>query len=312
VVKRSVAGWLALSAILLVLFAFAIANAGSQTIYAQEPPPVTPQPAQPDGSIIHEVRQGDTLFGITLAYKVDFDELRRLNDFPDTLSVGQRIIVKLAPTPTIPANATILVVTSGPSPTATVEGAVAPTETPVPSVTPTPSEVPPSPVPTVAPISNKALVCITAFEDVNTNHWRDVDEKPLKSVELKLVEVAGTEQKLTTTTDDSVCFTEVADGLYSVSAVAPAGYGLTTAGLLEVDIKAGAKLALQFGAAQGYQPATAEAATPSPILEATKAPGATTDTIVNTVFGNSGVIVLALAALVLIGGIAVVTLARRR
>lgn len=70
---------------------------------------VVPQGAQADGSIIHTVVEGDTLAAIATAYRVSIDRLRELN--PEIgrgsfLFIGQRILVRPAPTTTSIANPT--------------------------------------------------------------------------------------------------------------------------------------------------------------------------------------------------------------
>jgi len=64
---------------------------------------VAPQGTQDDGSIVHTVVEGDTLAAIATAYRISIDVLRELN--PDIgrgsfLFIGQRILVRVAPTPT--------------------------------------------------------------------------------------------------------------------------------------------------------------------------------------------------------------------
>lgn len=60
-------------------------------------PFVSPQGAQPDGSIIHTVQESDTLSSISVAYGVPIDTIRELN--PEIgqgrfLSLGQRLIIR--------------------------------------------------------------------------------------------------------------------------------------------------------------------------------------------------------------------------
>jgi LysM repeat protein len=57
------------------------------------PPPVTPLPA----TVVHEVRSGDTLFGIAQQYGVTADDIIELNELvrPDALWIGQELTVPL-------------------------------------------------------------------------------------------------------------------------------------------------------------------------------------------------------------------------
>jgi LysM repeat protein len=99
-------------------------------------PFVTPQGAQPDGSIIHVVQEGDTLASIAVAYGITLTELRRLNNIPPeefVIRIGQRLIIK-TPAP----NVTYIVVTATP--------------TPDPNLSPTPTATPFIVLPTNTPI----------------------------------------------------------------------------------------------------------------------------------------------------------------
>jgi LysM repeat protein len=99
-------------------------------------PFVTPQGAQPDGSIIHVVQEGDTLASIAVAYGITVTELRRLNNIPPeefVIRIGQRLIIK-TPAP----NVTYIVVTATP--------------TPDPNLSPTPTATPFIVLPTNTPI----------------------------------------------------------------------------------------------------------------------------------------------------------------
>lgn len=87
----------------------------SQNTPTPGPPstPVTPQPTatprstatpRPDGTIVHTVGAGDTLFGIALLYGIDADQLRELNPSTigpnDQIQPGMQLVVSLTgPTP---------------------------------------------------------------------------------------------------------------------------------------------------------------------------------------------------------------------
>jgi LysM repeat protein len=68
--------------------------------------------ANPDGSIIHEVQQGQTLWAIATTYGVTVQRLRQLNGLTesDVIVPAQKLLVRPAgETPTISANATLTV-----------------------------------------------------------------------------------------------------------------------------------------------------------------------------------------------------------
>lgn len=90
---------------------------------------------QLDGSIIHQVLDGQALWSIAIAYDITIEEIIRWNNLLPTpqIFVGERLLVQLAPTATL-------------SPTITNTG-VPPTRT----LTPTGTPVTPSPSPTISP-----------------------------------------------------------------------------------------------------------------------------------------------------------------
>lgn len=108
-----------------------------------------------DGSIIHIVQAGQTLWTISAYYGVDIDVLRQLNNLPASplLRIGQEIIVQPAVTPTpSPAPTRDITREPVPSPTSTRK-AVTPTARPSPS---------PTPGPTVQPLGTTSWILIGA------------------------------------------------------------------------------------------------------------------------------------------------------
>ncbi|MBC7814036.1 MAG: hypothetical protein H7175_22980, partial [Burkholderiales bacterium] len=99
-------------------------------------------------------------------------------------------------------------------------------------------------------------------------------------------------------------------GDYMALAAAPSGYGLTTADQLLVQVRPGASINVVFGAAEGVQPVVPPPAD-SGGLTADQA-DAPTPALTDQLFNVSGLIIFGLAALVLVGGLAVTFMGRRR
>ena len=66
------------------------------TTAAQPQPTAVPAATNPDGSIVHTIVAGDTLFGLSLQYNVSLDDILALNGLTkdSLLSIGQKVIIK--------------------------------------------------------------------------------------------------------------------------------------------------------------------------------------------------------------------------
>ncbi len=112
--------------------------------------PVITSTPRPDGTIVHEVGYGQTLYDIALAYGVSIDYLKGLNYLSNSnIYVGEKLVIRPASTLT-PVGSTTATLTNTPRPTSTKK----PTSTPRPTYTPapnTPTEVLATPTPTSQP-----------------------------------------------------------------------------------------------------------------------------------------------------------------
>ena len=95
--------------------------------------PVTINTPNPDGSIIHEVQYGQSLWSIAIAYDTKIDRIRQLNNLaPGSTDIypGQKLLIDRLPTlvPVTPS-ATLLPPTVVPSPTSSPEPTGTPTAT---------------------------------------------------------------------------------------------------------------------------------------------------------------------------------------
>jgi hypothetical protein len=84
-----------------------------------------------DGSIIHVVQLGDTIWSIAQAYKVSEDEILQLNSLKDNfIYVGNKLVIRLpfTPTPIIPASTPTQQLSQTPSPSPTTNRIATTTE----------------------------------------------------------------------------------------------------------------------------------------------------------------------------------------
>ena len=99
---------------------------------------------QPDGSIIHEVLEGESFYSIADDYEMTVDQLLELNNLPSGafLSPGDLLLVRVAytitPTPEPSLTPTPVIPTATRRPTRTSTTAPQSSNTPLPSLTPTP------------------------------------------------------------------------------------------------------------------------------------------------------------------------------
>lgn len=100
-------------------------------------PVITATPLE-DGSIVHIVKYGQALETIAIWYGVTMSQIIGLNNLPDTnIYVGQKLIIRLAPTVTITPTRTATVRRPTRTPTATpLPRTTTPTRTPTPSPAP--------------------------------------------------------------------------------------------------------------------------------------------------------------------------------
>jgi hypothetical protein len=214
------------------IFFGAQASSNAQVLQFETPTP------QADGRIIYIVREGDTCLRISLLTGVSIDQLRRLNRLDEacTVALGQEILLGTGG----PAQASA---TPGPSPT----------PTPI-LPTPTPSR------------SGFARICVLLYDDANGNAFRDEGENGIADGSISFVNNQGNYSQTGTTINAidpdtelpaPVCFTDVPEGEYTVSAGVPEGYNPTTVLTNILKVKPGDISLINLGA----QPSSIQSAT---------------------------------------------------
>jgi LysM repeat protein len=283
------------------------------TSEAPDTPPTlqyTPTP-RPDGAIIHTIVSGDTLFGLAITYGVDLQQIYNLNNLgPDSLlQLGQEIVISTTGES---------VATPTPQPVATEEPDTANPDAP--QTTPNPgsgsgsgsgagSGAP------AAPPAGKASVCILAFNDANSDLFRQADtgEMLLPNAQITLLGRSG---PIDTRTTDGIsepwCFDSVDPGNYVIQHSPPPGYASTSGGQQSFILSDGQVLSLELpyvrDASASPDDAVAEPANPEtdnpdsaePADDQDDESGGGVTNVLNVVLRVSGFIVLALAIAVLV------------
>lgn len=180
---RRIGGWLLGGGLGLILVAFA----GSHFVrleghaLAQAQATATPRP---DGSIVHTVQPGDTLFGLALLYGTTVEEIKALNGLgSDLLIVGQELLIR---PPQVHA--------------------------------PTPTASP------VVEDRRPSVLCTGAFEDRNRDDAKADGEPWIAGVPIYLIDGRGWKATLISEAGQAVCARDLEPGAYLLVLESPAGY----------------------------------------------------------------------------------------
>lgn len=155
-----------------------------------------------------------------------------------------------------------------------------------------------------------STICVLAFEDTNANRFRDADEALLAGMTLSLSQRDRAAISQITNREGPTCFRNLQPGPYSMTADPPPGHGLTTPAQLRVVLSPGAQLGLSFGAAPGHRADTVMATGASDVPDSQRVQ-AGMPAWLSMALDNSGIIVLVLAGMVLLGGLGLALALRR-
>lgn len=165
----------------------------------------------------------------------------------------------------------------------------------------------------VDPASMAASVCVGLFEDANTNRVQDVDENALAGGTIRLNR-GGTEIQVVTTdgTPELYCFESLEPGEYVALADIPEGYGPTTPDQRRLRLQAGTNLNIVFGAAQGVEAIAPPPAETGDLNQVALEEPESEEDDLQQLLQYAGLVVFALAAVTLVGGVGVAFALRRR
>jgi LysM repeat protein len=173
--------------------------------------------------------------------------------------------------------------------------------------------------------TTEGTLCVTVYQDANVNGVYDADEPSLEGAQVTLTLPDGSEEQHPIT-DAPLCLDLLA-GRYEVRAQVPDGFGLTTADSAAVTLASGRTVQAVFGGAEGYTPPPAPEAEDDHLIGDVVEPGAvapmvdveveadqddTNDTLFDTIYDNSGYLVLGAAGVFLVGGSFLALVLRRR
>lgn len=184
-------------------------------------PTATPYP---DGSIVHTVQPGDSLFGLSLQYNVPMDQIMQLNSLTrdSFIVIGQDLVI------TAPIGTATLI------PQPMIEA----------TITPTPEQIASAP--------EMTQLCVRAFDDLDANGIYTASEPLVSGTLFTLYDTQG--RQLTTYSSDGIsephCFNKLTPGNYSVAIQVPAGMLATSDRRWSVMLDSGATVNVNFGSRQ--------------------------------------------------------------
>lgn len=189
---------------------------------------------RPDGALVHVVKAGDTVFGLSLQYDVPMDQILQLNGLTKEsyLLIGQELVIAqgLPATPAAPADATVA---------------------PEPTDLPTPSGPTPTPTPLAIAAANPAaaLLCVRAFEDTDANGLYQESDALIPGAFFQVSDDQG--RPVVTYTSDGLsephCFTRLKPGSYTVSIDPAADTVATSDRRWGVTLSPGSTVNVNFG-----------------------------------------------------------------
>lgn len=210
------------------------------------PPAATATP-RPDGSVVHTVRSGDTLWGIAIQYATGSSldpqamlaQISRLNNSPSLIYSGQELVIAI-PQEGLAVVAAAVQGAGEPAP-ATGEG-----ET---QAVAGGAEQPAAEVSDAVAGAASSTLCISAYHDRNSDGMRDpTTEELVGDAAFTLSSENGVVGSYTSDgVSEPYCFTQLVGGTYMVQVMRPAGYNTTTPEYWAVPLPGGATANVEFG-----------------------------------------------------------------
>jgi LysM repeat protein len=279
--------------------------------------------------VVHTVKSGDTIWGIAIQYATGSEttpeemlaQINRLNNNPSLIYTGQEIVIAVPGEGVAVAQAA-----AGAS-----EGESAPAASESDEQAPAPAEgegaQPAAPTEgsgVLAAAASSSTLCVSAYNDRNTNGMRDpTTEELLAEAGFTLSSESGVVGSYTSDgSSEPHCFTQLLPGTYMVQLARPGGYNTTTPEYWAVPLPAGATANVEFGhtADPNAPPSVQAAASDSAIADQTASENSEDQagneegsksllsSLGEIAIGVSGIFVLLLAAAV---GVAFVASRRR-
>ncbi len=282
--------------------------------------PAATVPAREDGSIVHVVQAGESMWIIAIRYaetlgmspEEALPYIQELNNNPTFLNPGDEILIRAAttaaPEPTAEATAEAGATEGTPAGTPPAEGEATPTEGESAAggaaATTTP-EADFEPVEALA-----GTICVAAFQDANADGQRNEGEALVADAAIALARAGSTVSTyITDGVSEPFCFELTLADSYQLQLYPPAGFTATTEDNWAVSIANGESYTVSFGLTDA--PAVTDTTDAETTDAATATPDATTEADSGGLPGNLGMIIVGVAAVLVLLAVVGVVLLRR-
>ncbi len=299
---------------------------------AQPLPTLAPPEPREDGSIVHVVQSGESLWGIAIQYasivgrtpEDTLPYLQELNNSPVFINPGDELLIMAAGAPAgaeeVPAEDEAIAEADVPAEgeTAVSEESVAAEGEAAAGDAPVEEETQPidaaatdlQPAGAEAPAASLAgSVCVAAFNDANADGLRDGSEDLVPNAAIAIARAGNTVSTyITDGVSEPYCFELVDADTYQMQIYPPAGFAPTTESSWAVSVANGESYTVSFGLREGAQ---AVAAVDTAINDTADAALAETPAESGGLTDNLGLIVLGVAGVLVLVAILGVVLLRR-
>jgi hypothetical protein len=175
-----------------------------------------------------------------------------------------------------------------------------PRPTNTPTITPTPTN---SPTPTATPTPLPANICVSVYQDLNGNGQRDEGDSLVSGAVISLLDSSLVEVERYTTSgvSEPYCFQELVAGEYRVQRQNPSGYIPIEPDEQLAAVEPGTSMDIDFVADFVPTPTPTSTPTPTRTPTPTPTPEPIIDQVGSAIYSVSGIILAALALIVLVG-----------
>ncbi len=190
--------------------------------------------------------------------------------------------------------------TATPKATSTPKDTPTPTLTPTATVTPTPVD---SPTPTATATPAPGSLCVTGFEDTNSNGWRDEGEALVAGMVVSFSDSNRLELERYTTDglSEPYCLGGLTEGTYYLKRQNPQGYVSTVPDDWAAAVVPGGRTMVELGARFIPTPTATSTARPTLTPTATPTPRPVLQETGRALYQLSGILLAALAILIPVG-----------